>query len=372
MSFLELHNIEKRFSGEPVVSEFSLAVEQGEFVSFLGGSGCGKTTTLRMIAGFETPTEGDILLEGVNVDRVPARKRNIGMVFQNYALFPNMTAAGNVSFGLRVAGVSRGETAERTREMLDLVHMGGLAERFPHQLSGGQQQRVALARALAPRPKMLLLDEPLSALDARIRGILREEIRAIQREVGITTIYVTHDQQEALSMSDRVVVMHNGRIEQVGTPKQIYDSPATQHVAGFIGTLNLLPASVKDASEGVLSVMNNLVRTSSPLRPLQNSKLFAAIRPERIRCRAADDGMDETPRPHDPVDPMWNSLSGTIRGVHFHGSTELMEVEVDGFTVVVERFNAPDRGILPAGTRVTLTFEPAACIPIYPGDPLPV
>ena len=267
MAFLELEDIEKDFGAEAVVRGFNLRVEEGEFVSFLGGSGCGKTTTLRMIAGFETPTGGTIRIEGVDVAGLPARKRNIGMVFQNYALFPNMTAAGNTAFGLRVGGLSRAAAARRVEEMLALVHMEEFAGRYPHQLSGGQQQRVALARALAIRPKMLLLDEPLSALDARIRSILREEIRSIQRSVGITTVYVTHDQEEALSISDRVVVMNRGRIEQVGTPKEIYDAPATGHVAAFIGTLNLLPATVANGGEGMLDIGGWGVKTTTPPRP---------------------------------------------------------------------------------------------------------
>ncbi len=223
MSYLELSHVQKSFGPVKVVHDFNMSIEEGEFVSFLGPSGCGKTTVLRMIAGFETPTGGTITIGGVNQNGLKPNKRNIGMVFQAYALFPNMTVAQNVAFGLKVAGASKAEIDARVKEMLDLIHLGHLADRYPYQMSGGQQQRVALARALANKPKVLLLDEPLSALDAKIRVSLREEIRAIQRKLGITTIFVTHDQEEALSISDRIVVMNAGIADQIGTPSDIYN-----------------------------------------------------------------------------------------------------------------------------------------------------
>src|SRR5271167_910357 len=216
MSFLALTGIRKTFGAEVAVQDFNLKVERGELVTFLGPSGCGKTTTLRMIAGFETPTEGSIRINDRDVTHLSARRRAIGMVFQAYALFPNMTVERNIAFGLKVVGKPTTEIKARVAEMLALIKLPELGGRFPHQLSGGQQQRVSLARALAPSPQILLLDEPLSALDARIRVSLREEIRALQRSLGITTIFVTHDQEEALSMSDRVVVMNDGAVEQVG------------------------------------------------------------------------------------------------------------------------------------------------------------
>lgn len=208
MAFLDITRLEKFYGTTHVVKDFNLAVEKGEFISFLGPSGCGKTTTLRMVAGFETPSSGSIRIDGRDVVNLRPNQRNIGMVFQAYALFPNLTVAQNIGFGLKVAGRPRAEIDERVREMLGIIHLPELGGRFPFQLSGGQQQRVALARALAIRPKLLLLDEPLSALDAKIRVSLRQEIRAIQKKLGITTIYVTHDQEEALSMSDRIVVMN--------------------------------------------------------------------------------------------------------------------------------------------------------------------
>ena len=216
MSFLSIQHLEKSFGANRVVKDFNLPIEKGEFVSLLGPSGCGKTTVLRMVAGFETPSSGSITIDGQDVKGLKPNARNIGMVFQAYALFPNLTVAQNVAFGLKVKGVDKGEAEARVTEMLRLIGLPDLGGRYPYQLSGGQQQRVALARALAVRPRVLLLDEPLSALDAKIRVSLRTEIREIQRELGITTVFVTHDQEEALSMSDRVVVMNGGIAEQVG------------------------------------------------------------------------------------------------------------------------------------------------------------
>ena len=212
----------------------------GEFVSFLGPSGCGKTTVLRMVAGFEEPTAGKIVIAGKDVTRLKPNQRNIGMVFQAYALFPNLTVAQNIAFGLRVAGMPKADPGKRVAEMLSIIKLPQMGDRYPYQLSGGQQQRIALARALAPSPKLLLLDEPLSALDAKVRVSLREEIRSIQKRLGITTVFVTHDQEEALSISDRIVVMNQGVAEQIGTPFEIYNRPATKFVANFVGTLNVL------------------------------------------------------------------------------------------------------------------------------------
>jgi putative spermidine/putrescine transport system ATP-binding protein len=254
MTFLTLDKITKTFGTQTTVHGIDLAVERGEFVSFLGPSGCGKTTTLRMIAGFETPTSGTIRIDGHDVTDLRPNQRNIGMVFQAYALFPNMTVAGNIAFGLKVAKKSSSEIAARVKEMLALIKLPDVGDRYPYQLSGGQQQRVALARALAIQPKILLLDEPLSALDAKIRISLREEIRAVQRELGITTIYVTHDQEEALSMSDRICVMNEGRIEQLGTPFEIYNNPKTRFVATFVGTLNVLTGTMLDSATGRIAI----------------------------------------------------------------------------------------------------------------------
>src|SRR6266545_3832299 len=238
MAYLSLSNLSKQFADSYAVQGFNLDVEKGEFVSFLGPSGCGKTTTLRMIAGFEIPTGGSITLDNRDITNNPPNQRHVGMVFQSYALFPNMTVSQNIGFGLRVRKESEAEIKDRVKEMVSLVNLEKHADKYPFQLSGGQQQRVSLARALAIRPNVLLLDEPLSALDAKIRISLRAEIRSIQKRLGITAIFVTHDQEEALSISDRIVVMNTGVIEQVGTPFQIYNFPETEFVANFVGSLN--------------------------------------------------------------------------------------------------------------------------------------
>ncbi len=238
--FLSLRDIGKNFGAVAALKSVSLDVEHGSFVCFLGPSGCGKTTLLRVVAGLEEPDSGEILLEGSDLTRVPARLRNFGVVFQSYSLFPNMTVAHNVAYGLNCRKWPAPRVAERVKRMLELVHLTDQAGKYPHQLSGGQQQRVALARALAPEPRMLLLDEPLSALDAKVREDLRGEIRDLQKELGITTIMVTHDQDEAMEMADRIVVMSHGVIDQVGSAVELYTAPATRFVAEFIGRINVL------------------------------------------------------------------------------------------------------------------------------------
>jgi spermidine/putrescine transport system ATP-binding protein len=240
---IELKSLTKRFT-ETAVDAIDLDIASGEFFSLLGPSGCGKTTTLRMIAGFEQPTSGQILLDGVDVSRVPPEKRNVNTVFQSYALFPFLTVFDNVAFGLRYRKVDRSEKARRVNQALELVEMTSYAKRRPSELSGGQQQRVALARALVLNPAVLLLDEPLGALDAKLRRSLKVELKALQERVGITFLYVTHDQEEALTMSDRLAVMHDGQLAQVGTPREVYDEPASTYVADFLGVSNLMPVEV--------------------------------------------------------------------------------------------------------------------------------
>ena len=327
MAFLELVHLEKSFGSVHVVKDFNLAIDKGEFVSFLGPSGCGKTTVLRMVAGFETPTSGAIRIDGQDVTRAKPNQRRIGMVFQAYALFPNLTVEQNVGFGLRVAGKGRTEIRARVKEMLELIGLPKLGDRYPFQLSGGQQQRVALARALAVSPRVLLLDEPLSALDAKIRINLREEIRRIQRELGITTIFVTHDQEEALSMSDRVVVMHEGVADQVGTPFEIYSRPATRFVAQFVGTLSLLDAAVLDATTGSLKIGEVPVRLNRAVQG-GSGKISLALRPETIALGRRDG--------RDVVFP------GRIVDVHFLGSVIRIRVMVAGQAVLLDTFNQPD------------------------------
>jgi putative spermidine/putrescine transport system ATP-binding protein len=244
MSEVRLETITKLFKNQKAVDDLSLTVREGEFVTLLGPSGCGKSTTLRIVAGFEHQNQGKVFVDGKDVSDVPARERGLGMVFQSYALFPNMTASENVAFGLRMAKLPEAEIRQRTADMLVAVNLEEHGTKYPAQLSGGMQQRVALARALVRRPKVLLLDEPLSALDAKIRVQLRELVKDLQKRLGTTTIYVTHDQEEALSLSDRVAVMSGGKIVQTGTPAEIYARPQTRFVAGFVGTLNFLPADI--------------------------------------------------------------------------------------------------------------------------------
>lgn len=251
---VELHGVVKRYGGLTALQRADLAVPEGNFVTFLGPSGCGKTTTLRMIAGLIEPSEGDIYIRGKRVNEVPIHRRNLGLVFQNYALFPHKTVFDNVAFGLKYRKVPRQERARRVRQALALVRLPDVEDRVPSQLSGGQQQRIALARAIVIEPDVLLLDEPLSALDANLREEMRVELKHIQRELGIATIFVTHDQSEALALSDRVVVMNQGSIEQVGTPQEVYDDPATEFVAGFLGHSNILSGAVLEHINGALKV----------------------------------------------------------------------------------------------------------------------
>jgi putative spermidine/putrescine transport system ATP-binding protein len=342
MAFLEIANLQKHYGPNHVVKDFTLDIDKGEFVSFLGPSGCGKTTTLRMVAGFETPNEGRIRIDGRDVVDLKPNQRNIGMVFQAYALFPNMTVAQNVAFGLRVAGASRSAIEARVAEMLGIIKLPDLGARYPFQLSGGQQQRVALARALAVRPKVLLLDEPLSALDAKIRVSLRDEIRAIQRKLGITTIYVTHDQEEALSMSDRIVVMNAGVAEQVGDPFEIYNRPATRFVATFVGTLNVLEGRVTDAATGAVEIDGQAVRLGRALEAGTGDPVSLALRPEAVALGA---------RPgNDAV------LRGKVEAVSFLGSVVRVRVALGRNTVSFDIFNNAAQRPPAAGEVVELSF----------------
>lgn len=268
------------------VDNVNLTVSPGEFLTFLGPSGCGKTTTLRMIAGFEIPSSGQIIVDGTDITQVPANKRDMGFVFQNYALFPHMTIFENVAYGLRIRGLSGDALAAKVREGLAMVGLGNAEQRYPNQLSGGEQQRVALARVLVLRPKILLMDEPLSNLDAKLRLHMRTEIRRIQQDLRITCLYVTHDQKEALTMSDRVMVMNRGRIEQVGTPMELYEDPATPFVADFIGQANLIPGTLLDAEEGYArfqigeAVLKARMGRQNP--PAKGEKALLVVRPENL------------------------------------------------------------------------------------------
>jgi putative spermidine/putrescine transport system ATP-binding protein len=289
MPYLELQKLHKEFGDFTAIEEIDVALEPGEFLSLLGPSGCGKTTALRIVAGFETPTSGRVVIEGNDVTNIPANKRDMGMVFQAYSLFPNMTAEANVEFGLRIRGESGVVRRKRVEELLELVGLTAAAKRYPHQLSGGMQQRVALARALAIEPRVLLLDEPLSALDAKVRVQLREEIRRLQTQLGITTLYVTHDQEEALSISDRVAVLSHGRIEQIGSPAEIYNAPGTPFVAEFIGTMNRLEATV--AASGQVQVGGSVLAVADAHDLPLGERVLVLVRPEIVELERADGGV---------------------------------------------------------------------------------
>jgi putative spermidine/putrescine transport system ATP-binding protein len=344
MAFLEIENLHKTFASTTALHHFDMQIERGEFITFLGPSGCGKTTVLRMIAGFETPTRGTIGLDGRDVTHLRTRQRKVGMVFQSYALFPNMTVAGNIGFGLRVAGRPDAEIKKRVEEMLELIKLPQVAERYPWQLSGGQQQRVALARALAGKPQVLLLDEPLSALDAKIRISLRQDIRMLQRELGITSIFVTHDQEEALSISDRIVVMNEGRVEQVGTPSEIYNYPRTRFVASFVGTLNILAGHVVDPSTGKMVVDGQELTTTQELASDDaGKKRLLALRPEAIVLEAPAPGR--------------NTLAATVEDVSFLGAVVRIRARVQEAVISLDVFNDPNRSLPERGQPVALGFS---------------
>jgi spermidine/putrescine transport system ATP-binding protein len=349
---VELQDVTKRFDDLIAVDSLSLELAGGEFFTLLGPSGCGKTTTLRMIAGFEQPSEGTILISGTDVAGLPAHKRPTNTVFQSYALFPHMRVADNVAFGLRRKGVPRGEIRRRVEAELERVGLAGEAGRRPAQLSGGQQQRVALARALVNLPKVLLLDEPLGALDLKLRKGLQVELKRIQREVGITFVYVTHDQEEALTMSDRIAVMNGGRVEQVGGAEDVYERPETTFVAGFIGVSNLMPATVTASGEVRL---DRGPTCNSPTDGLSNGeRCHAVVRPEKLKIDAlGDDGGSSNGLPR---------VEGVVESSLYLGTSTQIVVDLgEGvkMTVLVPNASDAERQRLPGGgARVALSWEP--------------
>ncbi len=360
MGFLELEGVRKEFPSHVAVQHFDLDVPQGAFVSFLGPSGCGKTTTLRMIAGFELPTDGAIRIDGRDVSRTPPNERNVGMVFQSYALFPNMTVADNIAFGLSVRRMAKDAIRTKVAEMLDLIHLSGKGGQYPYELSGGMQQRVALARALAIEPRVLLLDEPLSALDAKIRVALRQEIRSIQRQLGITTVYVTHDQEEALSLSDTIVVMSEGRVEQIGAPAEVYGAPATPFVARFVGQLSVLSGRVADGTAGRVAIGRQELDLGRPLDGHPNgTPVTLSIRPEAIEIA--------TPAGARP------RLTGTILDLQFLGPVIRTRLALDGEggDLLFDVFNRP--GMVPpqAGQSVTVAIPADSVMVVGAGDTMP-
>lgn len=347
MAYLELKNVSKEFGAVAAVQDFNLDINKGTLVSFLGPSGCGKTTTLRMIAGFEQPDGGTITLNGEDITRIPPNKRGIGMVFQSYALFPNMTVADNVAFGLKMNKTKEEEREQRVKESLEMVRLSHIAKRYPHQLSGGQQQRVALARALAVRPRVLLLDEPLSALDAEVRVALRAEIRRIQTQLAITTVYVTHDQEEALSISDQVVVMNAGHIEQIGSPEVIYRQPATRFVASFIGTANQFHG-VFDGKDTVKGEKVSLYVGAQP-KFEKGAEVVVLVRPESIQLKPEKDNRTGS-----------NSLQGVIETVTFHGAVTRLGVNIGDQRVVAD-VTSSSGSTISLGQSVWLSFLCVNC-----------
>jgi putative spermidine/putrescine transport system ATP-binding protein len=349
MAYLTLSNVSKQFSDTYAVRDFNLDVDKGEFVSFLGPSGCGKTTTLRMVAGFENPTAGAITLDGADITSRAPNQRNMGMIFQSYALFPNMTVAQNIGFGLRVRNTSKSEIDDRVKEMISLVNLEKHVNKYPYQLSGGQQQRVALARALAIRPNVLLLDEPLSALDAKIRVSLRDQIREIQKRLGITAIFVTHDQEEALSISDRIVVMYDGNVEQVGTPFEIYNFPRTPFVANFVGSLNTAVAEVADPAKGLLSVDGVQLVSAAKMDGLKKGdKVRIAIRPERFSFAS------EVKKA--------NVIDCRIENITFLGSVVRVHILIGNSKFTMDTFNYPSLELPRIGATEQVTCSREAVL----------
>jgi putative spermidine/putrescine transport system ATP-binding protein len=337
MPFLVLDRLTKRFGEHVAVESVSLGVEKGDFLALLGPSGCGKTTTMQMIAGFVVPTSGAIALEGQDLLAVKPAKRGLGIVFQSYALFPHMTAAENVAFGLDMQGVDKAERRRRVGETLELVGLSALADRYPRRMSGGQQQRVALARALVIRPRILLLDEPLSNLDAKLREEMQIELRQIQRNVGTTTILVTHDQAEAMALSDRIAVMSQGRVEQIAPPHEAYERPATPFVASFLGKTNVLEASVQNGAGSAHAVLGD---GRWPVPANGAARVLVTIRPEKIGF-AAGEG---------------SSLAGTIATRIFQGNHWLYHVDTEHGRITVIRQNSGEAA--PAeGAQVRLTWR---------------
>jgi spermidine/putrescine transport system ATP-binding protein len=354
---IQLLDLEKHFREIRAVDGVSLEVYAGEFFSLLGPSGCGKTTTLRMIGGFELPTAGRIILRGRDVTMDPPDKRPVNMVFQNYALFPHLDVGDNVAFGLRRRGVDRHEIGRRVGEALDLVHLGGYEKRKPNQLSGGQQQRVALARALINRPNVLLLDEPLGALDLKLRKRLQVELKRVQAEVGITFVYVTHDQEEALTMSDRIAVMNRGLIEQLGTPEELYERPRTRFVADFIGTTNLLTGSI-ESTDGSTALVR-LGTGESCLVAWAGSRVGEAVelsvRPEAVALRLAPDETGQAP------------ISATVEQVaYLGGSVQYIVRTAGGLSITALAPKTGER--IPVGGAVDVGWLPAEAL-VLAGQP---
>jgi spermidine/putrescine transport system ATP-binding protein len=348
---VELRSVTKRFDQLAAVDDLNLELAQGEFFTLLGPSGCGKTTTLRMIAGFERPTSGEVRIDDEDVAQLPPHKRPTNTVFQSYALFPHLSVKDNVAFGLKRKSVGKEEIKQRVEAELERVGLAAEGNRRPSQLSGGMQQRVALARALVNLPKVLLLDEPLGALDLKLRKELQVELKRIQRDVGITFVYVTHDQEEALTMSDRIAVMNRGRVEQVAAPEEVYNRPATTFVAGFIGVSNLMPATVTGSHEVKLDQGQTISTETGGFSP--GERCHAVVRPEKLRVELGEDGHGGSDQPR---------VEGVVASSLYLGTSTQIAVDLgDGvrMTVLVPNADEADRQRLPGGgARVALSWEP--------------
>ncbi len=337
--------VTKRFGDVVAVDNVNLEIADGEFFAMLGPSGCGKTTTLRMIAGLEFPTEGSLKIFGDEVGTLPPNKRPVNTVFQNYALFPHMNVLDNVAFGLKMQGASKSEAASAASEMISLVQLGGMEKRKPSQLSGGQQQRVALARALVNKPKVLLLDEPLGALDLKLRQEMQTELKSLQRELGVSFVFVTHDQEEALTMSDRIAVMHEGKLLQVGSAEELYDRPVNRFVADFIGQTNLIDATVADAD---MIVLANGTKIMAPNPHLAGTKVAMSLRPESISIGASDDIPEEFQA---------TSLQGEVSNVVYLGHSHVYTVEVDWMPLEVRTNATPTSQVYKPGSQVAIWWD---------------
>ena len=344
MARVRIADLKKRYGAFEALKGVTLDIPSGGFFTLLGPSGCGKTTILRMVAGLVEPSRGRILIGNDDVTALPPNKRGLGLVFQSYALFPHMTVFENVAFGLRRRKVAGAELDKRVREALGMVRLATFGERYPRQLSGGQQQRIAIARALAPHPRVLLFDEPLSNLDAQLRDEMQIELKRLQRNLGITTLFVTHDQGEALSMSDRVVVMHDGRAEQIGTPFEVYNYPLSRFVASFVGTLNVLEAEIRDRALGLIAIEGQEVTLTRPL-PAGGDRLQVALRPEAIGIAGSDAGRDDA-----------NRLRASIVDVSYFGPLVRVKARVGAATLAFDRFNNIAVPPPPVGSELVLAF----------------